>query len=192
MYIRKSAAARSALKFNTPIYQFQMCRDTGSFESFLSPGQGPARPACSGRRDRAQTRHCDLALLSKGESYVWARPSLHAKKLRDLELRAGFKPARRQKGAAHAYHIKSCRDEERRWVDRPNGLCPLCLRMEPSRPKKGAHRRRKRGATIKAARQVSTSCPALRHAITRAQERITQIRKINSCRSHQWSKDVWA
>jgi transposase len=56
-------------------------------------------------------------LLTKGESYVWARPSLHAKKLRDLELRAGFKPARGQKGAAHTYNIKSCRDEERRWVE---------------------------------------------------------------------------
>ncbi len=43
------------------------------------------------------------------ESYVWARPSLHAKKLRDLELKAGYKAARGQKGAAHAYNIKSHR-----------------------------------------------------------------------------------
>ncbi len=56
-------------------------------------------------------------LLSKGESYVWARPSLHAKKLRDLELKAGYKPVRGQKGAAHAYNVKSLRDEERRWVE---------------------------------------------------------------------------
>jgi len=28
-------------------------------------------------------------LLTKGEGYVWARPSLHAKKLRDFELKAG-------------------------------------------------------------------------------------------------------
>jgi transposase len=56
-------------------------------------------------------------LLRKGESYVWARPSLHAKKLRDLELKAGHKAARGQKGAAHAYNIKSHRDEERRWVE---------------------------------------------------------------------------
>ena len=28
-------------------------------------------------------------LLSKGERYVWARPALHARKLRDLELKAG-------------------------------------------------------------------------------------------------------
>lgn len=56
-------------------------------------------------------------LLMKGESYAWARPSLHAKKLRDLELRAGNKAARGQKGAAYAYNIKSHREEERRWVE---------------------------------------------------------------------------
>ena len=47
-------------------------------------------------------------------SYVWAR-SLHAKKLRALELKAGHKTVRGQKGAAHAYNIKSHREEERRW-----------------------------------------------------------------------------
>ena len=56
-------------------------------------------------------------LLSKGESYVWARPPLHARKLRDLELKAGYKAARGQRGAAHAYNIKSHRDQERRWVE---------------------------------------------------------------------------
>jgi hypothetical protein len=33
-------------------------------------------------------------LLRKGESYAWARPSLHARKLRDLELKAGYKAER--------------------------------------------------------------------------------------------------
>ena len=56
-------------------------------------------------------------LLSKGESYVWARPALHARKLRDLELKAGYKTARGQRGVAHAYNIKSHRDQERRWVE---------------------------------------------------------------------------
>ena len=56
-------------------------------------------------------------LLIKGESYVWARPSLRAKKLRDLELKAGHRPARGQKGAAHLYNIKATPDEERRWVE---------------------------------------------------------------------------
>jgi transposase len=56
-------------------------------------------------------------LLRKGESYLWARPALHAKKLRDLELRAGHTGARGQKGAAHAYNLRSQREEERRWVE---------------------------------------------------------------------------
>jgi transposase len=56
-------------------------------------------------------------LLTKNESYLWARPALHARKLRDLELRAGHKPARGQKGTAHAYNLKSQRDHERRWVE---------------------------------------------------------------------------
>ena len=55
--------------------------------------------------------------LAKDESCVGTRPSLHAKKLRDLELKAGYKPVRGQKGAAHAYNIKSLREEERRWVE---------------------------------------------------------------------------
>jgi hypothetical protein len=42
---------------------------------------------------------------------------LHAKKLRDLELKAGHKPERGQKGAAYAYNVKSHRDQERRWVE---------------------------------------------------------------------------
>jgi hypothetical protein len=56
-------------------------------------------------------------LLTKGESYLWARPALHARKLRDLELKAGHQAARGQKGTAHAYNIKSQRDQERRWVE---------------------------------------------------------------------------
>ena len=56
-------------------------------------------------------------LLTKNESYLLARPALHARKLRDLELKAGHKPARGQKGAAHAYNIRSSREQERRFVE---------------------------------------------------------------------------
>jgi hypothetical protein len=55
--------------------------------------------------------------LAKGESCVGTRPSPHAKKLRDLELKAGYTAARGQKGAAHAYNVKVLRHEERRWVE---------------------------------------------------------------------------
>src|SRR3954451_13301519 len=43
-------------------------------------------------------------LLTKGRKLRRARPSLHAKKLRDVELKAGSKATRGQKGAAHAYN----------------------------------------------------------------------------------------
>jgi hypothetical protein len=33
-------------------------------------------------------------LLSKRESYLWARPALHARKVRDLRLKAGHRAAR--------------------------------------------------------------------------------------------------
>lgn len=56
-------------------------------------------------------------LLRKGESYLWARPALHARKMRNLELKVGHKPARGQRGAAHAYNLRSHREQERRWVE---------------------------------------------------------------------------
>jgi transposase len=53
-------------------------------------------------------------LLRRGEDYAWVRPALHAKKLRDLELRSG-QPARRgQRGAAYAYNLTRTRLNEKR------------------------------------------------------------------------------
>jgi transposase len=57
-------------------------------------------------------------MLKRGEDYAWVRPALHAKKLRDLELRSG-QPARRgQRGAAYNYNLTRTRVEERRRVER--------------------------------------------------------------------------
>ena len=56
-------------------------------------------------------------LLTKAESYACARPSLHAKKLRDMETQGREQDCERPKGAAHAYNSKIHRDEERRWVE---------------------------------------------------------------------------
>jgi transposase len=53
-------------------------------------------------------------LLRRGEDYAWVRPALHARKLRDLELRSG-QPARRgQRGTAYAYNLTRTRHEESR------------------------------------------------------------------------------
>ncbi len=52
-------------------------------------------------------------LLTRGEDYAWVRPALHAKKLRDLELRSG-QPARRgERGAGYEYNLTKLRQEER-------------------------------------------------------------------------------
>jgi transposase len=56
-------------------------------------------------------------LLHKNETYAWTRPALLARKLRKLELKAGHKSRRGQKGEAHAYNIQSCRDQERHFVE---------------------------------------------------------------------------
>jgi transposase len=56
-------------------------------------------------------------VLTKRQNYAWARPALHAQKLRDAELKAGVPGRRGQKGSAAAYNIKSVREQERRWVE---------------------------------------------------------------------------
>ena len=56
-------------------------------------------------------------MLTKQQNYAWARPALHAQKLRDAELKAGVPARRGQKGSAATYNIKSVREQERRWVE---------------------------------------------------------------------------
>ncbi len=51
-------------------------------------------------------------LISKGEDYAYQRPSLTAKKLRALELRAGTPSRRGRKGAAGAYSLREVRARE--------------------------------------------------------------------------------
>ena len=52
-------------------------------------------------------------LLTKGQDYTWTRPLLHARKLRDLELRAGYPPKRGTKGAAYDYNLPEQRAHDR-------------------------------------------------------------------------------
>jgi transposase len=105
-------------------------------------------------------------LLTKNQSYLWARPALHARKLRDLELRAGDKPSRGHKGTAHAYNRKSLRDQERPMGRACRSSLRAFRRRLEAKGSKGAHRRRKGGATIRLRGRACTSCPALRRAVT--------------------------
>jgi hypothetical protein len=59
----------------------------------------------------------DLRAIDVEAVNLWACTALHARKLRGLELKASRKPARGQKRSAHAYTLKSQRDQERRWVE---------------------------------------------------------------------------
>ena len=56
-------------------------------------------------------------LLGRNEDYAWVRPALHAKKLRDLELRSGLPARRGQRGPAYAYNLAAARRDERRRVE---------------------------------------------------------------------------
>lgn len=53
-------------------------------------------------------------MLTKGEDYAGVRPALHAKKLRDLELRSGQPERRGQRGPAYEYNLVRTRQEEKR------------------------------------------------------------------------------
>jgi transposase len=52
-------------------------------------------------------------LLARGEDYAYARPSLVTQKLRALELAAGARPRRGQRGSTYLYNLKEVRDVER-------------------------------------------------------------------------------
>ena len=87
-------------------------------------GPGPLRAFYERVRGRRGTHVAAVAvarkitvivwhLLTRGEDYAWVRPALHAKKLRDLELRSGFPARRGQRGAGYAYNLARSRREER-------------------------------------------------------------------------------
>jgi transposase len=53
-------------------------------------------------------------MLAKDEDYAGVRPALHARKLRDLELRSGLPARRGQRGAGYEYNLTRTRVEEKR------------------------------------------------------------------------------
>jgi transposase len=52
-------------------------------------------------------------MLTRGEDYAYARPSLIAQKRRTLELKAGAPPRRGQRGSTYGYNLKEVRARER-------------------------------------------------------------------------------
>src|SRR3954466_6990656 len=79
-------------------------------------------------------------LLSKQTDYLWARPALVAKKIRDMELASG-QPMRKgaKPGSAYAYNIKSLRDREMLIAAQAEQSYErLVTQWKPRRPKTGA------------------------------------------------------
>ena len=89
-------------------------------------------------------------LITKGEDYAFARPSLTAKKLRALELRAGLPSRRGQKGKAAAYSLKEVRRRELELAEQAeHAYRQLVADWQAKAPVKQGRGRRQRGATIK-------------------------------------------
>jgi hypothetical protein len=115
-------------------------------------------------------------MLTRGQDYAFARPSLTAQKLRKLELRAGMPPRRGQKGKAAAYSLREVRRRERELAEQAEHayrqLVADWQATAPARAKEGVAAtngaRLSRPSAGQAARQDSAPDPALRSGVDHA------------------------
>lgn len=116
-------------------------------------------------------------MITKGEDYAFARPSLTAKKLRALELKAGLPSRRGQKGTAAAYSLKDVRAREKQLAEQAERTyaqlvadwqanAPAARRVGVAAANGARLSRPSDGAT--AARQASAPEPALRSGVDHA------------------------
>lgn len=97
-------------------------------------------------------------MISRGEDYAFARPSLTAKKLRALELKAGTPSRRGQKGSAAAYSLREVRAREKQMAEQAErAYAQMVADWQAKAPKKGRGRGHW-GATLKAL--CGASCAA--------------------------------
>jgi transposase len=116
-------------------------------------------------------------MITRGEDYAFARPSLTAKKLRALELKAGLPSRRGQKGKAAAYSLKDVRAREKALAEQAErtyaqlvadwqAKAPAARRVGVAAANGARLSRPSDGAT--AARQASAPDPALRSGVDHA------------------------
>ena len=109
-------------------------------------------------------------LLTKSADYQWARPALVASKLRGMELQAG-QPARKgnKRGTAYAYNVKALRDAEIELARQRKTPTSASSANGSAAAPETAHGRRKMRSDVKRhAARLSSSRPALHHAVARA------------------------
>lgn len=78
-------------------------------------------------------------LLTKEESYLWARPSLVAHKVRGMELQAGRPQTKgNSRGPTYAYNVKELRNQEMRVAEQAQKSYEHFVEAWRPRPPKGA------------------------------------------------------
>ena len=115
-------------------------------------------------------------MITRAEDYAFARPSLTAKKLRALELKAGMQSRRGQKGAAAAYSLKAVRAREKALAEQAERayahLVADWQAKVPAKAKEGVAAtngaRLSRPSAGQAARQDKAPDPALRSGVDHA------------------------
>jgi transposase len=115
-------------------------------------------------------------MITRGEDYAFARPSLTAKKLRALELKAGLPARRGRKGTAAGYSLKDVRRGERELAEQAERayrqLVADWQAKAPTTKSVGVAAangtRLSRPSAGQAARQASAPEPALRSGVDHA------------------------
>lgn len=112
-------------------------------------------------------------MITRGQDYAFARPSLTAKKLRALELKAGMPPRRGQKGPAAAYSLRQVRAREKQLAEHAErAYAQLVADWQARAPKTGVAAangaRLSRPSAGQAARQDTAPNPALRSGVDHA------------------------
>jgi transposase len=115
-------------------------------------------------------------MITRGEDYAFARPSLTAKKLRALELKAGLPARRGRKGTAAGYSLKDVRRGERELAEQAERayrqLVADWQAKAPTTKSVGVAAangtRLSRPSAGQAARQASVPEPALRSGVDHA------------------------
>ena len=112
-------------------------------------------------------------MITRGQDYAFARPSLTAKKLRALELKAGMPSRRGQKGPAAAYSLRQVRAREKQLAEHAErAYAQQVADWQAKAPKKGVAAangaRLSRPSAGQAARQDTAPDPALRSGVDHA------------------------
>jgi transposase len=115
-------------------------------------------------------------MITRGEDYAFARPSLTAKKLRALQLKAGLPARRGQKGTAAGYSLKDVRGREKALAEQAErAYAQMVADWQAKAPTKNTGVAAANGARLSrpsngatAARQASAPSPALRSGVDHA------------------------